>query len=87
MELTEYEEDAIFKKVASIKKLFEDENVREKIIIEQMGIIMELVLTDNWWEIAGRLSKSRALLGTGFQVRFDVVKNNVEIRSIKGKGG
>ena len=80
--------EVIHKKINHVKSLLEEEMLDEQEIdlVEQIGRLLENILGDNWWVISGRLSRSAALFGTGYQVRYDLVKNNVDLRTVQGKG-
>ena len=88
MEQTSTEEEIIHKKLNHVKTLLQEEELQlsDESLVEQIGSLLEYILRDNWWEVAGRISRSKTLFGTGYKVRYDLVKNNTDIRTVKGKG-
>ena len=86
MDQTNCDVDMVHKKLNHVKSLLEDEEVSEKDLVQQIGSLLEDILRDNWWEIAGRISRSKTMFGTGYKVRYDLVKNNTDIKTVKGKG-
>ena len=86
MNQTEYEEDIVYRRLSCVKTLIEDGNMLEKDLLEQTFSLLETILQDNWWEIGGRISRSKTMFGTGYTVRYELVKNNMDIKTVKGKG-
>ena len=86
MDETEYDEDLIYRKLNSVKTLIEDGNIPEKDLLAQILSFLEIILRDAWWEIGGRISRSKTMFGTGYKVRYELVKNNMDIKTVKGKG-
>ena len=81
MNQTEYEEDIVYRRLSCVKTLIEDGNMLEKDLLEQTFSLLETILQDNWWEIGGRISRSKTMFGTGYTVRYELVKNNWSERS------
>ena len=86
MDETECDEDMIYRKLNSVKTLIEDGNTTEKDLLEQIFSLLERILRDNWWEVGGRISRSKTMFGTGYKARYELVKNNMDIKTVKGKG-
>ena len=82
----EYEEDLLFRRLAKVKTLVEEGKVPDNDLIEQVCSLVEIILGDDWWEISGRISRSKAMFGTGYSVRYDLVKNSIDIQTVIGKG-
>ena len=76
----------IYRKLNSVKTLIEDGNTPEKDLLAQIFSLLEIILRDAWWEIGGRISSSKTMFGTGYKVRYELVKNNMDIKTVKGKG-
>ena len=86
MNPVEYEEELVYRKMAQIKSKIEEAKDSDDLIVEQLGPLLEMILMDCWWEIAGRISRSKTMFGTGYKVRYELVKNNIDVRTVKGKG-
>ena len=86
MAQSDYDEDMIYRKLSHVKTLMEDGKLSEKELVEQVGSVIETILGDNWWEVAGRISRSKTMFGTGYKARFDLVQNNTDLQTVKGKG-
>ena len=86
MDETEYDEDILYRKLNSVKTLIEDLNTSQKDLLEQTCSLLERILRDNWWEVGGRISRSKTMFGTGYKVRYELVKNNMDVKTVKGKG-
>ena len=86
MDETEYNEDIIYRKLNGVKTLIEDGSTSEKDLLDQIVSLLERILRDNWWEIGGSISRSKTMFGTGYKVRYELVKNNMDIKTVKGKG-
>ena len=86
MDQTEYEEDILYRKLNSVQTMIEDGNTSEKDLLEQICSLLEIILRDNWWEVGGRISRSKTMFGTGYKARYELVKNNMDIKTVKGKG-
>ena len=82
----EYEEDLLFRRLAKVKTLVEEGKVPDNDLIEQVCSLVEIILGDDWWEIAWKISRSKAMFGTGYSVRYDLVKNSIDIQTVIGKG-
>ena len=82
----EYEEDLLFRRLAKVKTMVEEGKIPDNDLIEQVCSLVEIILGDDWWEIAGRISRSKAMFGTGYSVRYDLVKHSTDIQTVKEKG-
>ena len=86
MDQTDYDENALYRKLNSVKTLIEDGNTSERDMLEQICSLLQIILRDNWWEVGGRISRSKTMFGTGYKARYELVKNNMDIKTVKGKG-
>ena len=88
IELAHRDMEEIENTIICVKTLLEKEGNGglEKDLIEQVGNILEEIFGDDWWEVGGRICSCKEMLGTGYGVRYDLVKDNNDVRTCAGKG-
>ena len=82
----EYEEDLLYRRLCHVKTVLEEGKEDKKDVVEKVCSLLEEILGEGWWEVAGRISRSKTMLGTGYRVRYDLVMNNTDIQTVRVKG-